>query len=36
MLAVKCVFRVGVGLKKGKTERGNKAGCKERVMLHAS
>lgn len=33
MLAVNCVFRVGMGLKKGKTEPGNKGGGKVRVML---
>lgn len=28
MLAVNCSFGVGMGLEKGKTEGGNKTGCK--------
>ena len=33
MLTVNCGFGVGMSLEKGKTEHGNKAGRKVRVML---
>ena len=36
MLAVNCVFGVGMSLEKRKTEHGNKAGRKGRVMFHFS